>query len=589
MPHEPESYLKEVLKHSLSITSLRELQEIDYQFRKIAESRRKSLAWFYYNEFRIANIARFPKTRPHILLGGHVNIKYPNIHSIALFEAADVVCISSYEKDTGYSLRHCKKSTLFYDILKSLPTGFKPDFYWDNQVEHQHFIPPGIETAPFPIIASVCHSFLHKSIEHICELFDLVITMSESHKTLLQKKYGKKIIKLPFGINWGSLDFFIAPSWDKAIDVCVTFGSSDCPSYANKRNLILEELKKFKEKYGDRFSILFASDFSKNDYVRLLNSSRIAINATGVHGPYNYRTIESMCAGAMVFQYDWKGDFFENKFSESFVDGVHGVGFTLGDLEKKLLYYLENKNQIESIAKKAYEYITANYSYKKLYPKLIEAVKDLPKTAGPSSRRVTNGFHHIDMVYYSQGNNEALSAMNYGPANVRTMPDWIQFNNLMIYLSIFKDDRPGYSLLLVEIFHKIPFLKYLNHWDLICELYSKGKDAAPEEMAWFIQWNFFLISVEQKKAGKEEMQNILTVLQNAKPTPFDEQLAIFKYYLSGKDGKYPLYTFLTKNITSVPWLKFNLDLIKTSDNPMARALLYREYALEFAKYIYHSS
>lgn len=534
---------------------------------------------FLYNEFRIANIGMLPKTRPHILIGGPFDVQYPTTHHYPLFELADVICLTCVDKPLPHiSSIRCAPHSLFYDILQRLPKGFEPDFYWDNQIEHWHFIPQGIEIAPFPIVASVCHSFLHKSIEHICELFDFVLPISRSYSDILKKKYPEKIIDLPFGVNWGSFDYLIEPRWNKTIDVCLTFGEIHSPAFPF-RNKVVELTKKFKEKYKDRFSIEIVQDISQEKYMELLFNSRIIINVSGVHGPYNYRTIEGMSSGSMLFQLDWNTDVLENHFSELFVDGVHGVSFTLDNFEEKLLYYLENKELTEKIAREGLSYLKENYSYKKLYTELIHKISER-KTALPRNSSKHIGFHHVDMAYLNQ-NDRVAWCMSFGIVHELTELNWISYNNFMIYVCKFQHKNQIHQNLINIIADPLAPSEKTDLWTMCCKFHENALENCPKGLIWLVEWNFLVLSLENGKASKEDIKKIIALLETTTSvTVFEEQKLMFLFSI--KSENFPEYREKGRN--AVEFISLNLELMKVIDNPIERAKIHHRFALKAARY-----
>ena len=537
---------------------------------------------FFYNEFRIGNLSRLPRWRPQILLSGVLNVNYPNLHSENLFRVADVICLCSHARYTYMSTLICSPDTLFFDILQRLPKEFKPDFYWDNQVEQGHYIPPGIEIAPFPIVASICHSYLHKSIEHVCEIFDRILPPSTYYDNILKKRYPEKILDFPFGLNWASFHSFIMPCWEKTIDVCVIFAENQSPVYAGKRNQVIAWARKFKEKYGNRFSVVVTGDLPKVNYIEMLKQSRVTVNVTGVHGPYNYRTVEAICAGFMLFHYDWDDAIFQNHFSELFTDGVHGVGFTEATFESKLLYYLENPAAVEKIARTAYQFLVENFSYPTLYKRLIQEVKaaaiELPRT-GVSKR----GYFHRDMVYYNQ-NNSMKKLMNFGVLAAFELPPWIRWNNLMLYSQTLEVTNAGLLMLVAMSVESLVHIQNSDFWSLGLLFHDLALSAAPQEHAWIVQWNFFLLSFEANKVSKTEIAEMIEVLEKTSPMPFDEMLVMFKYEAS-KRG-YPDYTKPEEpSDLRHLFIQLNIDLLKAIDDPHQRACLHHAYALQMARYL----
>lgn len=581
----------EWLEHALDLgkrgqlfhQSSSELEKIDEEFKKlIVKYDTPFVLLFYYNEFRITHIAKLPKTRPHVLLGGPIRISYPNVHSYPLFEFADVMCLTAVEKPFPYrSAIHCSSDTLFANVLKNLPPGFTPDFFWDNQVEHKHFIPYGINIAPFPTVASICHIFLHKTIEHICELFDLIIPISASYTNVLKQIHPEKILDLPFGFNWASLDKFIKPNWSKSIDVCLTFDETDSHVYKDKRNKVIELTKKFQEKYNNRFSILIKSKMTKTEYIDILQKSRITINVTSINGPHNYRTVEAMSASSMIFQYDWEEGVLKNYFSENFIDGMHGASFNEENFERKLLYFLENPLETEKIARQGREFLIENFSYKKLFQDLIEKINKA-KIKRPLVIPIKESYYHTDMAYYYQ-NNELVDLMSYGVLNAFDMSSWIQFNNLMVLAGTLDEKGLGQNLFMTLIPSFFLQSGKLTNLALMSKLYEQALIEVPEEHAWIIRWNFLLLSIEQKQCKSEDLKNMLMILDTVEGKPFNEKEVIFKYYL--KSDQYPNYML---GSSTTDFISFNLDLMKVVNNKEARALLYRDYALKAVKYFIHN-
>jgi len=529
-----------------------------------------------YNEFRIANIEKLPKTRPHILMGAPFHINYPTIHMIPLFKNADVVCITPVEQPLPFcSTIHCDPSTQFTEILNCLPEGFKPDFYWDQQIENLHYIPVGIDKAPFPIIAGVCHTFQHQTIEYICELFDRVVPISRSYGEVLKRKYPNKIIDIPFGLNWASFEHFIKPRWEKDVDVCMIIPAYVISTYGNKRAKIIELIKQFKTKYKDEFVIEITDTLSKEAYIELLQRSRITINVVGIHGPYNYRTLETMCAGSMLFQYEWDDHPYGDKFSELFIEDVHGVTFNFDNFESKLLHYLRNPEESEKITKEAYIFQKETYSYEKLYLQLFAEVKkcdiQLPRKAVESKK----GFLYRDLAYYYQ-NNALTTYIGDGLLSISQPPKtWVEYNNLMIYLVTARLSPYEWVMAIGQTIKLYPQLKHKALKSLYQEFYKSALKIVPQEHKWILQWNYFMIQTECKETSKEDAENMLTLLTDLSPAPFEEKGLFFKYYLN--DMNYPSIEIGENN---KDFQAFNIELLKNIDNPQARAIIFRNYAIQ---------
>lgn len=573
------AHINQLISQSIIHSNSQEkLAEIDTQFEELIERHSENqYLLLIYNEFRIANLAKLPRKRPQILLGGPIGVVYPNFHSFPLFEIADVICLTCTKE--AYDLKsaiHCTPQTTLFEILQRLPENFKPDFYWDNQIEHKHFIPHGIEEAPFPIVASICHSYCHRSIEHICQLFDLVITMSNKHAEILNKKYPSKVIALPFGINWGSFHDFIHPEFkeeNKSIDASVTFSRSDA-SFFPYRNQVIDLVGEFKKKYGNRYAIKIFDFLPKEEYIRILQASRIAINVTAVNGPYNYRLVEAMCSGAAVFQYDWEDDFYAHKFSDLFLDGVHGVGFTMQNFEDKLIHYLENRDQLNQMAKSGYQYLVDNYSYKKLYQELIKSVK---KVSANLPRGIEASFPYdcVDQIYYCQ-NNEMVQIPNYGMLNDCATFSWMHFNNLMVACGTLQE-----YFFPIEFLMKIKSLLPVEEtgpdlWFSCRSFYQKAQQMVPEQFSWLVEWNFQLLRIDKGEIDEAALKKLHDHLNEMIPEPFDESFLIFKSYVLSE--RFPLY-----QLKNDAYIQLNLGLLQAFDRPHERVKLYRQFAMDALK------
>jgi len=568
------------VQNKFQYPKLAALLEAEATFKRLlADPERDPLTGVFYNEFRLANIGNLPRNRPQILVGSPFSGTFPNIHISRLFEVADVICLTSTEKPFAYfSTMHCNPDTTFLEILTRLPHGFQPDLYWDQQIESMHYIPSGIEKAPFPIVASICHTFNHQTIEHLCQLFDRVLPISQAYGEILQKKYPKKIINLPLGLNWGSFEHILKPNWEKDIDVCLTFSPATAPKYGDKRNQIVELFKQFKMKYGREFVIEIATGLPKEKYFDVLKRSRITVNTTGVNGPYNYRTIEAMCAGSMVFEFEWENHFIGNKFSESFIEGTHGVTFTAESFEEKLLYYLKHPEETEKIAREAYTFQKEEYNYKKLYLQLFDEVKK-SHISLPRNFHGFEGALQRDLAYYYQ-NNQLSSFINYGMMQLYEPKTWIDFNNLMIYSGTVFSKGIGEVFLTLITTKLCREFNGIRIWTL-CELFFKSaSELAPKEHQWIVKWNFFMLATEMKLSTRKDAEEMLLFLESISPKPFDESNLFFKYYLNS--ASYPPIQIGDSNLD---FQVFNLELLENIDKPKARALLYRDYAIKIIKHM----
>lgn len=572
------------------LTSVKDVEAAEKAFisyLKEDNCNRNDALWMH-NCFRVQHASMLPKTKPRILLGTPFDGYFPNVHSYSLFEVADIVSLNiSGKRNSNPSSVDCNFNSLFSEILKSLPKGFIPDFYWDNQIEHKHYIPIGIEVAPFPIIASICHNQFHKSVEHVCTLFDAILSVSKEQGNQLRQRFGKKILDLniPFGLNWATFSG-IQPTWEKSIDLFVVFSPSDSVAYQGKRKQIYALVEEFQKKCGNRYTILITENLPEKEYVDLLSKSRITVNVTGVNGPYNYRTVEAMSAGTLLFQYNWEAPYTDNNFSESFIDGKHGIGFTLDNFEEKMLYYLENPDATEKIAREAYHYAKSEYNYKKLFGILVDHV---PQIDIDRSSMIKRGLYHHDMIYYYQ-QNSCIALVGMGCVNEYKVDNWERYNNLLVMISTHFYKSLSHHINELENIPVMYEIGSLDEWSLLEYYYSKAKNSAPKEFVWIVEWNFLLIKIEQNKASQDQMRSLLSEIEKMEPIPFNELSIVFKYYVL--HSGYPEYGITAEDLKKDDpkkklcerALQLNIDLRNSMNDPKRRAKLHLDYAKEALVY-----
>lgn len=555
-----DAQLIDSLKRRRFTVSDTELDEVE---QKLYADALKRDGVFYYNEFRIANLERLKTKRPHILISSRFNPHLPNVHLEPLMLFADVVTLAyGYDPLPYKSQIVCNATTHLLQLLEKLPPGFTPDLFWDQMMEQERYIPKGLEKAPFPTFASVCQMYYMLSIQHICPLFDRVLPVSKQYCALLEKQFPGKIIDLPFGGNWASFDPYIAPVYEKTVDVCVTFAELEQPSYGARRVQLVKKAKAFKEKYGDRYKIEIVADLPLPEYVNLLKRSLITVNIAGIHGPYNFRTVEAMNAGSMLLECNWGEGIFQNQFSALFEEGVHGASFTLDTFEEKLLYYLTHKEEALNIARQGNAFVTQNFTYEKLYSQLIDEAKKVDL----SSRKPLEkglGFFHSDLIYYYQGKRDMTKLMNCGALQVYCEETkWIQANNSLVYLSTLKNaEGDFYPLTLLSDALK------KDRFTSLTAFYEEALARAPEEYSWVVEWNYYLVCLQFQK--QVDPARILKLLEGeGKPLP---ERVLFKYALEEVQSA----AFFDR------YVQLNLDLYQTIDHPERQVPLLKKYASDF--------
>ncbi|GAB6039334.1 hypothetical protein JCM17961_00070 [Endothiovibrio diazotrophicus] len=411
------------------------LNGIDSQYRQmVARFPRYFPVLEQYNRFRIRNAGRLSFERPRFLIGAMNFETFPNFHTFGLLRVADVVSLSGMRDDPRVDRVYWNPfSDRFEEIMARLPEGFEPHLFWDNQVDGEHHIPLGLERAPIPTVAGLCHMFRRGVIRHVCEVFDVVLPLSTRFTPLVAAFDSAHIVDLPFGLNWGSLGDVIQPKEEKSIDVSITFGAGVGSYYGNFRARVYQRAKAFAEHYGERYRIVFASGLEKGEYLELLRDSRISLNVVGFHGPYNYRTCEVMNAGALLFQLSTADYPFDVSLDDYFVDGEHYVSFDLENFEERLLGLLEAPQEVARIACAGQQFLEERYGYDRLYEEMIRAVAsiDFDFTTRPSEEA---SLFHVGQLYWHY-ENPAISRLVVLslPSILESAPS-VRDNNLLAVL-----------------------------------------------------------------------------------------------------------------------------------------------------------
>jgi glycosyltransferase involved in cell wall biosynthesis len=472
-----------------------------------------------HNQFRLRHGPRLRHRRPKVLIGYVNDSHFPNFHTIPLLRVADVVSLTTrHDAAPGIDRVHYDPSAdRLGDTLGRLPEGFLPDLFWDNQVEHGHIIPLGLEDVPFPTAAGLCHMFLAPSLAHVSRLFDVVVPLSKAYIPRVQAMTDGAVIDVPFGANWASFDEFVAPVWEKSVDVALTF--AEVPPgvvYGDARNRLWAAMRTFERKYGDRYSVVMQSGLDKGAYVRLLQSARIVVNAGSVNGPYNYRTCESMNAGALLLQHDGRGLAFETRIEEYFRDGEHLVTFNFDTLEQKLLHYLEHPEAASAIARAGHAFLTTAYRYESIYRRLFREVQQAGRRRlRPAPLRAD---FDVAMTYYHQFDYPFPGHAIVGLPYVLEQPHRIRNNNLMVLIPQLLQTCDSQTVLgHLAALPEIGAAFAESSWNGIRAL----RAATPGDPV--VTWNYAMLAVERGHATTNDIERAMSALESIEmgDFPFD--------------------------------------------------------------------
>ncbi len=527
-----------------------------------------------YNEFRVSHAATLPKTRPRIIIGGMSHNSLMSMHTLPLLQIADVVSLTTIKSDIDKKDRIVFDPGIetFSDILKKLPQGFLPDFFWDNQAEG-HGIPFGLSEAPFPIIASVCHMYEITTIRSICNIFDAIIPLSRSFIPVLQNFTQKPIFDIPFGLNWGAFVHIPFDGWEKErdVDVSVTFGGSINTVYHDFRSRVRKLITDFREIYKNKYNVILASNLNREQYYELLGRSKISVNVVGIHGPYNYRTNEIMQSGAMLYQLDNSCYSFKTNISDYFENNKHLVTFDFDHFEENLLYFLEHHQERLAIAKQGKDFLEKNYNYHNLYKQLFDFVKDLePKR----NRKNTHSAHpdiHIGASYLypiTQKKDELFVVLPI--KHSISLPPYIRNNNLIVSLGVAFKKTKDLRVVLELLKHHQKFYLYFKN-DFFQGLLHLFQELPDDPL---ISWHYLMVAIDCGQPPAFAMFDMIAKLIEIKEFSFDLDLCFFYYnirpdYLNNNE-----YELITIQLFQIPLLE-----CYQSDNPKKIFELHRWFML----------
>lgn len=367
------------------------------------------------NCFRIRHAARMRIRRPRVLYGER-HAAIPNFHREPLMQEADVVFLSIFEKASD-AIDHLFANCMQYDmtdIVRMLPEGFKPDLYFICQDTSSALI-RGMEAAPFPTVLGLCHHFKSLKLEAAAGQFDFVLPLSHVFCDLLSKTVDpQKIIELPFGLAWASFhQILFSPVTDagRDIDVVLTFGSEVDAVYGPYRRYVSQLFDEAQAKFGDRFRFVRTTGVSREEYFKILKRSKIVLNAVGIHGPYNYRTMEAICAGALLMQYDGAYATGPQYIERYFTPDTDFVLFDKTNFLKKLEWLLTNPDARLRIAACGQQRMVTQYSYNTLYRALFERIAREDRAA-IAARRPNPAQAALGRIHYHLQNSTAENVLN---------------------------------------------------------------------------------------------------------------------------------------------------------------------------------
>lgn len=313
------------------------------------------------------------KGSPKILVGG-INIDdCPNFHTRELIDLG--ASIVSVTVEPLHAMRpdrlYCPPDVPLNEALRDLPPGWKPDFYWDAQVEQGHYLPVGTGELEIPTIVSFNHAHLGQALLHMQGMFDCVIAPSPE-----MAHWGDCV--LPWGASWGSMERRIQlfgvthRGGMKYIDVSCTLGASALGDEA-VRHKVLAEIKAIKERRAD-WNVKILQGAPQQEYFDTLRRSKVSISVSSWGAPMTYRPLEIIEQGAVLVNVD------ETSYGMcSPLSGVFDKSLFVEATPETLEASIGEALNLTGMAEQFRDAVRSEYSYSKQYSAMFEVASKTTK------------------------------------------------------------------------------------------------------------------------------------------------------------------------------------------------------------------
>ena len=245
------------------------------------------------------------------------------------------------------------------DILPYLPSGWEPDYIIIINAEINYYI-KGIDKSPYPTIATVNDSFYFgRKLNIELKYFDIVLPLSEFFGNKYKKLGCKKILYHKGGCSFGSApDLYPYMKLEKLYDIAFV-GTFDFPSYIS-RDKFLKQLLRLQKK--------IKIYFGQGEFTEIFNQSKIAFNCANEQKHVNFRALEVIDCGSLLFMEDDNmaiRDFFEDKKDI--------ILYNENNMEELIEYYITHDDERENIIQNAMAK-SKTYTYEEIFQSLFDLI-----------------------------------------------------------------------------------------------------------------------------------------------------------------------------------------------------------------------
>ena len=267
-------------------------------------------------------------------------------------------------------------------ILKDLPEGWEPDLVIIFYIE-SNIIPLDIESSPYPVIGLLFDWYTcASSLKDTFKRFDYIFLGDRKGLDIFRKSGFTRIINIP---HHGFSPTFHKklPHAEKIYDI--TFIGSLNHDIHQQRAQWLYRLAKL----SDRYKIQILTNVYAEEYVKILNQSKITFNYT-ITGAMNMRAYEAAACGSLLFT-----EKSNTEITDYLTDREDCILYDEHNFEELLEYYLKNDNERNRIIDNAYKKIQ-NYSYKKLMERILNKCSEI--NFHENKREISDPQKHLTVI-----------------------------------------------------------------------------------------------------------------------------------------------------------------------------------------------
>lgn len=295
-------------------------------------------------------------TRKRILVGPHINAEW-SAYVMDAFDDFDALSFGPWE---GVDVPTPALASLD-EIVAALPKGWTPDLLVLWRPEYTS-IPPGLEDAPFPTCSLISDWYVAFSdcLEAAWRV-DTLVTGTRGERVYRKAGFDNVIAMPMLGYQPGLDGFYGQPNDKRDLDVYC--GGNPNWRVHKERFLVHETLRTLPVDVR----LLEGDKVDREEFNRRMGRAKIFIDQT-VIGEINMKVYEATASGTCLFVEDTNLD-----IRDYLVEDESVVLFNRGNINEKILYYLEHEQERAAIAE-AGQQAMAPYTYRKNLKAIVDRV-----------------------------------------------------------------------------------------------------------------------------------------------------------------------------------------------------------------------